>query len=402
VYHCDNLRINCTIQIKTMTQHFILTQYRELKNRYAKLKKSYEKRIQTGLFSSLSKQKQNAVISKLEKYRRQLNSLLYIIRRAITKGLVSASILVGITTALTFTSCTDDDPAPLKLEDITFTEQTVASNPFNGVEIGYYNANITFGDVDGDGDLDVFIGEYYGRIKYFKNTGSATAPAFTEQTSSNNPMDGKDLGSSTTPNLVDINNDGKLDLLIGEGSGNINFFLNTGSSTVPAFTEKTGADNPFNGVNLGSNSSPAFADIDKDGDQDCFVLASYYTGYISYFKNTGSASAPVFAKQATSPLTDAHDFSTYSTLVLGDIDKDGDMDAFVAEFGEDKMYSYENTGNASTPTFAKLTGDKDPFDGISVDGLSISLADIDKDGDLDAFIGVADYYATIKFYKNAQ
>ncbi|MCA9096007.1 MAG: hypothetical protein KDA68_21150, partial [Planctomycetaceae bacterium] len=67
------------------------------------------------------------------------------------------------------------------LTSITFTIQTGAANPLNGVDLGT-SAAPTLGNLDGDGDLDLIAGKNDGTLAYYKNTGTATAPAFTEQT----------------------------------------------------------------------------------------------------------------------------------------------------------------------------------------------------------------------------
>jgi hypothetical protein len=59
-----------------------------------------------------------------------------------------------------------------------YTEQTGAANPFNGIDVGV-SSTPTFADIDGDGDLDAIVGESGGTLKYYKNTGSSTAPIYT-------------------------------------------------------------------------------------------------------------------------------------------------------------------------------------------------------------------------------
>ena len=84
-----------------------------------------------------------------------------------------------------------------------------------------------FGDLDGDGDKDMLIGEENGELHFFENTSSSmsipsyilTVPAFS----------GIDVGASSTPQLIDINQDGKLDLVIGEKDGSLNYLPNTGT-----------------------------------------------------------------------------------------------------------------------------------------------------------------------------
>jgi hypothetical protein len=89
----------------------------------------------------------------------------------------------------------------------------------------------TFVDINNDGDFDAFIGERYGAIKYYENTGTATSPTFTEHTGGDNPLN-VDVGYYSTPTFVDIYDDGDFDAFIGEGYGTINYYENIPSITV--------------------------------------------------------------------------------------------------------------------------------------------------------------------------
>ena len=61
------------------------------------------------------------------------------------------------------------------------------------------------------GDLDLVVGNYDGLLNYMENTGTSTAPAFVQRTGSPNPFDGIDVGSSrSAPALGDLDNDGTL------------------------------------------------------------------------------------------------------------------------------------------------------------------------------------------------
>jgi hypothetical protein len=286
--------------------------------------------------------------------------------------------------------------APMAATGQTFTEQITTENAFNGVDVGS-DANLDFVDIDNDGDKDVFIGRSDGTIAYYKNTGSNSSPIFTEQTGTSNPFNGIDIGDDTKPSSVDIDNDGDYDIFIGENTGTIKYYMNTGNNITPAFTEQTGTSNPFNAVDIGSDAAPTFIDIDNDLDFDAFISES--NGAINYYKNTGNNTTPTFTEQTgTSNLFYNIDVGADALIALMDIDNDGDEDAFIGE-NDGVIYYYQNTGNGTTPVFTEQTGTNNPFNGVDM-GTDVSPAfvDIDNDGDFDSFIG--ENNGTINYYKN--
>lgn len=105
-----------------------------------------------------------------------------------------------------------------------------------------------FGDLDSDGDLDIVVGEVLGKLFYAENT------AGPGNTLSFGPWQynymGIDVGSTSVPAIADLDRDGLPDLIIGERTGNINFFRNTGTPQEPAFNPDTEA--PGNILALGN------------------------------------------------------------------------------------------------------------------------------------------------------
>jgi hypothetical protein len=134
-------------------------------------------------------------------------------------------------------------------------------------------------DINNDGDLDAFVGNEDGNIVYFENTGNAGSPDFGAP--STNPFNLADVGEYATPSFVDINNDGDLDAFIGEFQGNLIYFENTGNAGSPGFGAPS--TNPFNLADVGNFSVPEFVDIDNDGDPDVFVGEDFGDTY--YFEN---------------------------------------------------------------------------------------------------------------------
>ena len=204
--------------------------------------------------------------------------------------------------------------------------RTPSTNPFGLTDIGQYASRPTLVDIDGDDDLDAFVGERYGNTLFFRNTGTASSPFF--DAPSTNPFGLTDIGSFASPTFADIDGDGDLDAFVGELYGKTLFYRNTGTASRPIFAAPS--TNPFGLTDVGSRSSPTFADIDGDGDLDAFVGGSEYYGNTLFYLNTGTASSPVFAVASTNPfgLTDV---DSWSSPTLVDIDGDGDLDAFVGE-----------------------------------------------------------------------
>ena len=130
----------------------------------------------------------------------------------------------------------------------TFSIGTV--NPFNGINVGYFSTP-GFADIDGDGDLDLVSGERDGALYYYENAGSSSAPAYTGRSGTANPFNGIDVGRTSAPSLADIDGDGDFDLVVGERNGILHYYENTGSSSAPAYTGRSGTANPFNGINVG-------------------------------------------------------------------------------------------------------------------------------------------------------
>jgi len=256
------------------------------------------------------------------------------------------------------------------------------SSPFAG---GLSLAHLTLVDIDNDGDMDLFSGEEDGDLTFFRNTGTAGAPTFAFETEKFVSIGS---GFRSAPAFADLNGDGYFDLFVGEYSGDINFFHNTGSTNNPIFLLES--ENLIS-IFIGSEAAPSLADIDNDNDYDLFV--GERDGYINFFRNTGTAVFPVLILESEN--LDSINVGLENCPALTDIDDDNDLDLFMGEL-DGNINFFRNTGTAENPTFTLET---ENFGAIDVARRSRPFfADIDSDQDLDLLVG--DHDGNINFYRN--
>jgi hypothetical protein len=198
----------------------------------------------------------------------------------------------------------------------------------------------TAADMDNDGDVDLLVGEAYGSLTYFENTGTPTAPSFAAPVQS--PFGLTATYLIAAPTCADIDNDGDMDVLVGEYYGNLQFFENTGTASAPAFAAPV--QNPFGLTSAYMLAFPAFGDLDLDGDLD--LLVGEYYGNNLYFENTGTESNPTFANPVSNPFGLVA-VNQISCPTMGDLDNDGDLDVLVNEYYENTMYFKNTEINAS-------------------------------------------------------
>ncbi|KAH8065449.1 calcium ion binding protein [Aureococcus anophagefferens] len=315
--------------------------------------------------------------------------------------------------------------------------EVLANGPFDGIRVGAFSAP-AFADLDGDGDLDLVVGEWMGALFYYENVGSAASPSYAAVTGSASPFDGIDIGSRSAPAFADVDGDGDLDLVVGISLGSLFYYENVGSAASPSYAAVTGAATPFYGIDVGGHSAPALADVDGDGDLD--LVVGKYHGSLFYYENVGSAAGTVYYENvgsAASPRFEARTGSAnpfdgievdeISKPEFADLDGDGDLDLVVGELmgalyyyerGRapsstlplDYPYDFDYAGAANpfdgidverrvrgAPIYAAVTGS--PFDGIDVGDFSApAFADLDGDGDLDLVVG--DQNGALYYYEN--
>lgn len=223
-------------------------------------------------------------------------------------------------------------------------------------------------------------------LYYYRNTGTATEPFFTFVDQNYLNIIGQNYGLRSVPAFGDIDGDGDDDMFLGLENGTLVFYRNTAAAGAPAvfatpqlnYTDQAGTV-----ISAGSYCFPQLFDLDNDGLLD--LILGKKTGEIMYYRNTGTASSPSFTLMTSmlggidiSPITPEgyaapHFFRWNDTtnLFLGGIDG--------------KLHFYNEIDGHLADTFHLVS---DAYLGINVESYSsFYVNDIDGDGRLNLFVG---------------
>jgi hypothetical protein len=183
----------------------------------------------------------------------------------------------------------------------------------------------TLADMDGDNDKDLLLGEEDGLLIYLKNEGSSTNPSFPGLIPN---YAGIDVGQNATPQLVDVNRDGKIDLLIGERNGNTNYYQNIGTTAAPSFSSVATSetfgfiDAKLPGTTEG-NSAPQLVDI--NGEHHLFM--GNESGEIWQYTNIDNNLAGTFTRVNT--VLNSIDEGEESIISIANINNDAQFEFLI-------------------------------------------------------------------------
>jgi PKD repeat protein len=235
-----------------------------------------------------------------------------------------------------------------------------------------------FGDVDRDGDLDLAIGNcdlYSAQNRLLMNDGTGV---FTDETSARVPvfLDGT---PEVEMGVSDVDGDGDLDILFANGGSTgsqqnrilINQGTYLGDPLEGYFVEETSTRLP--GI-IDDTRDMDLGDVDNDGDLDVIVVNKGVQNRLLI--NNGSG---VFSDQTTSRLPVDTDNSREADFA--DVDGDGYLDIIVANLsgGQNRLLINDGTGNYTDETAARLPYDAD-------NSKDMEFADVDGDGDMDVIV----------------
>ncbi|MGB4833298.1 MAG: T9SS type A sorting domain-containing protein [Chitinophagales bacterium] len=178
------------------------------------------------------------------------------------------------------------------------------------------------GDIDNDGDDDLLVGNFDGNIIFLENLsgGIGNAVMATPQVF----YQSIDVGSNATPCLIDIEQDGKLDLIVGEANGNLNYYHNTGTDSEPIFTLESEL---WGGVDVRAElavtgySTPFMYRNENDS---LYLLCGSQSGYVHQYNEIEDALLGEFFE--TTDNYYQYDAGNYLALNGADINNDGNME----------------------------------------------------------------------------
>lgn len=243
-----------------------------------------------------------------------------------------------------------------------------------GLTDRFESETILWADYDNDGDRDLFIINFFGSDKLYRNDGPN---GFVDYSGAAGIL--PDSFPSTAAALADVDNDGWLDLYVANysfinGSGDVTNILyhNNGDGTFSDVSAAMGVGDPGK-----QPLAVVFLDYNGDGWPDIYIANDKRNGNTLFRNEAGGGFTNVSAASGTDLHFDA------MGLAVADYDTDGDFDIYVSN-GEEGNGLLRNNGDG---TFAEVADSL----GVAVRRVcwGTSFLDIDNDGDLDLYVSVS-------------
>jgi hypothetical protein len=188
-----------------------------------------------------------------------------------------------------------------------------------------------FGDVDSDGDQDMFIGRENGSLVYYENistppsvTFASPVPNFTDNTGT--PVSS---GQYASPQLFDLNEDGLLDLIVGRKTGEIMYYRNIGTASAPSFMLE---NDTLGNIDIATLSPDGFATPHFFKYNDTiYLFLGGADGKLRYYNDIENNLASGTSFNLFSDNFLNVNVGAYSSFYVNDIDQDGYLNLFIGQ-----------------------------------------------------------------------
>lgn len=216
-----------------------------------------------------------------------------------------------------------------------------------------------FGDLDGDNKDDMIMGELTGFLHFFKNTGSTQAnfPSMTTP-----QYFGLDVGQYSAPFIYDVNGDNLNDLVVGKRDGKISYFWNFGTPTAPLFHDDS-VNTFFGNINV---NLPGYLDgytsphLQKDSANNLLLYTGSSRGLVfKYLVNPANLRSGSFQLIDSNILK--HPVGSKSTISIADLNNDGHSEYITGTSrGGLQLYSDTVWDNSALPVAVNEVKDNIP------------------------------------------
>ncbi len=202
--------------------------------------------------------------------------------------------------------------------------------------------------VDWVGTNDLMLGDRDGFVTLYPNRGTKDSPRYDAGVKVKAAGKEIKVRSPSAPLLIDWNGDGKVDLLVGNGGGYLHLFLNQGSPEVPPkFGSGIMIQAAGKNLDVGGKASPCVIDWNEDGKKD--LLMGNSSGELHLFLNEGTNDRPVFGRQIKLN-GGSLDVGSNSSVDVTDWNGDGKKDLIVGN-DDGEIFVFMNKGSNESPEY---------------------------------------------------